>query len=159
MLQNGWSPCSRCSSLLSQSLREWTEHREEYHHGSTQPPGNQECKDIYVVDHYIMSWFCIETLSHFCTRKSDITGANLIIKWCQLHYYFIIKWCQLYLYFITCANFIFAIFMITWKYFLRYWPLLVRGIHQWLAVSPNEMPEIQSFEIFFDVSLNKLFTK
>ena len=46
----------------------------------------------------------------------------------------------------------------TWKCFLHYWPF-VKGIHQSPVDSHYKGPVRQSFDVFFDVSLNKLLKK
>ena len=43
--------------------------------------------------------------------------------------------------------------VIKWKHFPRYWPF-VRGIHQ-SAVVPAQRPVTRSFDVFFDLHLNK----
>ena len=43
----------------------------------------------------------------------------------------------------------------TWRGFPHYWPF-VRGIPCLLVVYPHKQPVIQSFDVFFDVSLNTL---
>ena len=43
------------------------------------------------------------------------------------------------------------------KYFQRYWPF-VMGIH-WSPVDPSQRPVTQSFEVFFDLRLNKRLSK
>ena len=43
--------------------------------------------------------------------------------------------------------------VIKWKHFPRYWPF-VRGIHQ-SAVFPAQRPVTRSFDVFFDLHLNK----
>ena len=47
--------------------------------------------------------------------------------------------------------------VIKWKHFLRYWPF-VRGIHRsrWF---PAKRPVTQSFDVFFDLCLNKWLSK
>ena len=44
--------------------------------------------------------------------------------------------------------------VIKWKRFPRYWPF-VRGIHR----SPAERPGTRSFDVFFDLRLNKRLSK
>ena len=44
------------------------------------------------------------------------------------------------------------------KHFLRYWPF-VRGIHWSLVNSPHKRPVTRSFDIFFDLRLNKRLSK
>ena len=44
--------------------------------------------------------------------------------------------------------------VIKWKYFPRYWPF-VRGIHRW----PSQRPVTRSFDVFFDLCLNKRLSK
>ena len=44
--------------------------------------------------------------------------------------------------------------VIKWKHFSRYWPF-VRGIHRF----PSQRPVTQSFDVFFDLRLNKRFSK
>ena len=44
--------------------------------------------------------------------------------------------------------------VIKWKHFPRYWPF-VRGIHR----SPAQRPVTQSFDVFFDLRLNKRLSK
>ena len=51
----------------------------------------------------------------------------------------------------------FAVFhddVIEWKPFPRYWPF-VRGIHRW----PAQRPVTRSFDVFFDLRLNKRLSK
>ena len=48
--------------------------------------------------------------------------------------------------------------VIKWKLFLRYWPF-VRGIHQYPCEFPTQMPVTGSFDIFFDLGLNKWLSK
>ena len=46
--------------------------------------------------------------------------------------------------------------VIKWKHFSRYWPF-VRGIHRSLVNSP--LPVTRSFDVFFDLRLNKRLSK
>ena len=45
--------------------------------------------------------------------------------------------------------------VIRWKHFPRYWPF-VRAIHRWI---PAQRPETRSFDVFFDIRLNKRLSK
>ena len=45
--------------------------------------------------------------------------------------------------------------VIKWKHFPRHWPF-VRGIHRWI---PSQRPVTRSFEVFFDLRLNKRLSK
>ena len=47
--------------------------------------------------------------------------------------------------------------VIKWKHFLRYWPF-VRGIHRSSVNSPHR-PVTRSFDVFFDLHLDKLLSK
>ena len=47
--------------------------------------------------------------------------------------------------------------VIKWKHFPRYWPF-VRGIHQ-PAEFPTQRPVTRSFDVFFDLRLNKPLSK
>ena len=44
------------------------------------------------------------------------------------------------------------------KHFPRYWPF-VRGIHRWPVNSPHKGPVTRSFDVFFDMWLNKHLSK
>ena len=44
--------------------------------------------------------------------------------------------------------------VIKWKHFPHYWPF-VRGIHQSLVDSSSQRPVTRSFDVFFDLCLNK----
>ena len=46
----------------------------------------------------------------------------------------------------------------TWNHFPHYWPL-VRGIHRSPVHSPNKWPVTRSFDVFFDLRLNKRLIK
>ena len=48
--------------------------------------------------------------------------------------------------------------VIKWKHFPRYWPL-VRGIHRPPVNSPHKRPVTPSFDVFFDLRLNKRLSK
>ena len=48
--------------------------------------------------------------------------------------------------------------VIKWKYSLHNWPF-VWGIHQWLVNSPHKGQVTWSFDVFFDLCLNKRFSK
>ena len=48
--------------------------------------------------------------------------------------------------------------IITWKSFPYYWPF-VRGIHRSPVDSPHKEQVVQSFDVSFDVSQNKLLNK
>ena len=48
--------------------------------------------------------------------------------------------------------------VIKWKHFPRYWPL-VRGIHWSPGNSPAQRPVTRSFDILFDLHLNKRLSK
>ena len=48
--------------------------------------------------------------------------------------------------------------IIKWKYFPRYWPF-VRGIHRSPVKSSAQMPVTRSFDVFFDLRLNKWLSK
>ena len=48
--------------------------------------------------------------------------------------------------------------VIKWKHFPRYWPF-VRGIHRWPVNSPHKGPVMRSFDVFFDLRLNKRLSK
>ena len=48
--------------------------------------------------------------------------------------------------------------IIKWKHFPHYWPF-VWGIHQWLVNSPHKRPVTQSFDVLFDLRLNKWLSK
>ena len=48
--------------------------------------------------------------------------------------------------------------VIKWKHFPRYWPF-VRGIHRSLVNSPHKWPVTWSFDVFFDLRLNKRLSK
>ena len=48
--------------------------------------------------------------------------------------------------------------VIKWKHFPRYWPF-VQGILQWPVNSPHKRPVTQSFDVFFDLRLNKRLSK
>ena len=48
--------------------------------------------------------------------------------------------------------------VIKWKHFQRYWAF-VRGIHRSPAISPHKGPVTQSFDVFFDLCLNKRLNK
>ena len=48
--------------------------------------------------------------------------------------------------------------VIKWKHFLRNWPF-VRGIHRSPVNSPHKWPVTRSFDVFFDLRLNKRFSK
>ena len=48
--------------------------------------------------------------------------------------------------------------VIKWKHFSRYWPF-VRGIHRWPVNSPAQRPVTRSFDVFFDLRLNKRLSK
>ena len=45
--------------------------------------------------------------------------------------------------------------VIKWKHFPRYWPF-VQGIHRWI---PHTRPVTRIFDVFFDLRLNKRFSK
>ena len=45
-----------------------------------------------------------------------------------------------------------------WKHFLHYWPF-VRGIHRWPVNSPHKGRGTRSFDVFFDLRLNKWLSK
>ena len=47
--------------------------------------------------------------------------------------------------------------VIKWKHFPRYWPF-VRGIHR-SPVIPSQRPVTRSFDVFFDLRLNKRLSK
>ena len=48
--------------------------------------------------------------------------------------------------------------VIKWKHFQRYWPF-VRGIHRWPVNSPHKGQWRGAFDVFFDLRLNKRFSK
>ena len=48
--------------------------------------------------------------------------------------------------------------VIKWKHFPRYWPF-VRGIHRSPVNSPHKRPVTRSFDIYFDLRLNKRLSK
>ena len=48
--------------------------------------------------------------------------------------------------------------VISWKHFPRYWPF-VRGIHQSPVNPPAQRPVTGSFDVFFDLRLNKPLSK
>ena len=48
--------------------------------------------------------------------------------------------------------------VIKWKHFPCYWPF-VRGIHRSLVNSPAQRPVTRSFDVFFDLHLNKRLSK
>ena len=48
--------------------------------------------------------------------------------------------------------------VIKWKHFPRYWPF-VRGIHRSPVNSPHKGPVTRSFDVFFDLRLNKWLSK
>ena len=48
--------------------------------------------------------------------------------------------------------------VIKWKDFPRYWPF-VRGIHRSPVNSPHKKPVTRSFDVFFDLRLNKELSK
>ena len=48
--------------------------------------------------------------------------------------------------------------VIKWKHFSRYWPF-VRGIHRSPVNSPHKWPVTRGFDVFFDLRLNKRFSK
>ena len=48
--------------------------------------------------------------------------------------------------------------VIKWKHFPRYWPF-VRGIHRSPVDSHHKRPVTQSFDVFFDLRLNKRLSK
>ena len=48
--------------------------------------------------------------------------------------------------------------VIKWKHYPRYWPF-VRGIHRSPVNSPPERPVTRSFDVFFDLCLNKRLSK
>ena len=48
--------------------------------------------------------------------------------------------------------------VIRWKHFPRNWPF-VRGIHRGPVNSPHKWPVTQSFDVFFDLRLNKRLSK
>ena len=48
--------------------------------------------------------------------------------------------------------------VIKWKHFPRYWPF-VRGIHRSPVNSPHKWSVTQSFDVFFDLRLNKRLSK
>ena len=48
--------------------------------------------------------------------------------------------------------------VIKWKHLPRYWPF-VRGIHRPPVNSPAQRPVTQSFDVFFDLGLNKRLRK
>ena len=48
--------------------------------------------------------------------------------------------------------------VIKWKHFPRYWPF-VRGIHRSPVNSRHKRPLTRSFDVFFDLRLNKLLSK
>ena len=48
--------------------------------------------------------------------------------------------------------------IIKWNHFPRYWPF-VRGIHRWPVNSPHKGPVTQSFDVFFDLCMNKRLNK
>ena len=45
-----------------------------------------------------------------------------------------------------------------WKHFPLYWPF-VRGIHPWPDEFPSQRPVTRSFDVFFDLRLNKPLSK
>ena len=45
-----------------------------------------------------------------------------------------------------------------WKHFPRYWPF-VQGIHRWPGEFPAQRPVTRSFDVFFDLRLNKRLSK
>ena len=48
--------------------------------------------------------------------------------------------------------------VIKWKHFPRYWPF-VRGIHRSPVNFPTQRPVTRSFDVFFDLCLNKRLSK
>ena len=48
--------------------------------------------------------------------------------------------------------------VIKWKHFPRYW-LFVRGIHRPTVNFPSQRPVTRSFDVFFDMCLNKQLSK
>ena len=50
--------------------------------------------------------------------------------------------------------------VIKWKHFPHYWPF-VQGIHWWLVIGelPSQRPVKRSFDVFFDLRLNKRANK
>ena len=48
--------------------------------------------------------------------------------------------------------------VIKWKHFPRYWPF-VRGIYRSPVNSPAQRPVLRSFDVFFDLRLNKRLSK
>ena len=48
--------------------------------------------------------------------------------------------------------------VIKWKHFPRYWPF-VRGIYRSPLISPHNRPVARSFDVFFDLRLNKQLNK
>ena len=48
--------------------------------------------------------------------------------------------------------------VIKWKHFTRYWPF-VRGIHRPLCEFSSQRPVTRSFDVFFDLRLNKRLSK
>ena len=56
------------------------------------------------------------------------------------------------------AWFIFHDDVIKWKHFPRYWPF-VRGIHRSPVNIPAQRPVTWSFDVFFDLRLNKRLSK
>ena len=48
--------------------------------------------------------------------------------------------------------------VIKWKQFPRYWPF-VQGIHRWPVNSPHKGQSCGSFDVFFDLRLNKRLSK
>ena len=48
--------------------------------------------------------------------------------------------------------------VIKWKHFPRYWPFLL-GIHQSPVNSSTQRPVTRSFDVFFDLRLNKRLSK
>ena len=47
---------------------------------------------------------------------------------------------------------------IKWKHFPRYW-FFMRGIHRWPVDYPSRRPVTRSFDVFFDLHLNKGLSK
>ena len=139
-MKSYWSPSTRCLNHVGDKLG--------------------------VFQDILVDTIAVDTLPP-CTPKSFAAMMVIVVVLCSLAANFKSLWCyqfedwggmQTYLY-VLWKQFWVMIHndLMTWKCFQHYWPF-VRGNHQWL-VSSHKGPAMWNFDVFLDVSLNKLFNR
>ena len=138
-----------------------------------------EIVDIRVTEYVLFQvslakFYMIECWLSLCYTKSTyLWSMNKNIKWYQdVSYYSGEQWVEYQSYRGTFADLYHPewlsrpreklgvtkhVDVIKWKHFPRYWSLLWEfTVHRWI---PSQMPVTRSFDIFFDLHLNKRLSK